>query len=157
MFTSHEEFYRVCARQIAGANAANLDREIVVLGAVELFWEHKKNVAYLNRAMQVARSVRGLRVNAVRAFLTAMTGAKWKGDAFIKGGDMAACPDEFAGLGSWTDWANEKAAEPEYDAAKAVAALAAIMHKRAEIARANGAAGVAEQIEAAMHLVERAA
>ena len=77
MFTySKAEFDTAYARLSGGAAQNTLDFSAVILGGVQLYWEHNFNTGYLEKAMRVARLYKGLRVNAVRSFLAAMTGVK---------------------------------------------------------------------------------
>lgn len=112
--------------------------EIVVMGAVQLFWEHQKNIAYLNQAMAAARSYKGLRVNAIKEFLTHFTGAVMVKGVYTKGGKMEKCPSAFNALKSWLEWANEHAAEQTYDHTKKFNNLKSLLESRKKDAFEHG-------------------
>lgn len=93
---------------------------LVIMGAVGLFWAHSKNIAYVNKGLAYAAAYRGLRVEAVKGFFRHFTGAvfdKGKGE-FVKGGKAKAIPAEFADLENWVDWADREKPEPKFDASK---------------------------------------
>ena len=114
---THEEFMAAYARQMSTALQDSIDNDTIIMGAVSLFWTHSKNIAYLNDAMNFTRAKKGMRLNAVKAFLTAFTGAVFKKGQYVGGGKVKDFPlqADFQGLGSWVDWANENAKEPTYD------------------------------------------
>lgn len=148
---THNAFMSVYNREMRKNEVLNNNQELIILGAVALFWEHNKNIAYLNYAMNYARARSGMRVNAVKSFLTHFTGARYseKGDKknqFVKGGKMEAIPNEFEGLTSWLDWADEKAAEPEYDLAKAQLKVVHFLQKEKKRAKENGENGMADML-----------
>jgi hypothetical protein len=121
MNVTHSQFMSAFTRQMQGNYAANQDQEIIILGAVDLYWTHSKNVSYLQHAMQYARGRKGIRVNAVKAFFDAFTGAvfdKEKNTYAKSGRAMKECPNDFKGLASWLEWADKEAAEPEYNLIK---------------------------------------
>ena len=151
MNITHNGFMSVYNREMRKSEALNANQELLILGAVALFWEHNKNIAYLNYAMNYARARSGMRVNAVKAFLTHFTGARYseKGDKknqFVKGGKMEAMPIEFGTLNSWLAWADEKAAEPEYDLAKAQLKVISFLQKEKKKAKENGANAMADML-----------
>jgi len=148
-YYTHEQFYRIAGRRLQKTARENSERNLVILSAVNLYFEHKYNTAYLNAALDLARATAGLRVNAVKSFLTAMTGAKLSKGAYAKRGKLDQPPAEFYNLTDWIDWADREAPEPEFDAVKAKADLVKLMERRARIARENGATDLAAHIERA--------
>lgn len=139
-------------REMRANFAANVNQEIIIMGAVQLFWKHSKNVSYLNSALQYARGRKGIRVNAVRAFLETFTGAVFhKKDDFVKGGrKVPECPPEFFELDSWLDWADKNAQEPEYNLAKHQLKIVQMFQKEKKLAEENGQDAMAKSITAAM-------
>lgn len=136
---SHGLFTNTFNKEMQNNHHANKAQEILILGAVKLFWEHNKNVAYLNSAMQYARGRRGIRVNAVRAFLMHFTGAVYKqGKDFTKAGKkVKEMPEGFDLLTSWLGWANEHAKEPEYDLAKQQLKVISMLQREKKLAEEN--------------------
>jgi len=137
---THGIFTDTFKKQMQLNYAANQAQEILILGAVFLFWKHNKNIAYLNSAMQYARGRKGIRVNAVRAFLINFTGAVFKqGKDFTKAGrKMSECPEGFAMLSSWLEWADANAQEPEYNLAKHQLKIVNMLQHEKKLAEDNG-------------------
>ncbi len=139
MSITHTQFTQAFQTEMRGNFHANANQETIILGAISLFWEHSKNIDYLNSAMQYARSRSGIRVNAVRAFLLEFTGAVYtKKDGFRKGGKKEALPAKFHDIRSWLDWANDNAQEPEYNLAKQQLKVVAMLQKEKRIAEKAG-------------------
>ena len=149
---SHGEFTSVFHKEMRSNLEANKNQEVLILGAIQLYWEHNKNIAYLNNAMQYARGRRGIRVKAVRAFLAHFTGAVFKqGSDFVKAGrKVKEMPEGFEMLSSWLDWADEHAPEPEYDVAKQQLKVISFLQHQKKIAVEHGEDKMAETITASM-------
>ena len=145
---SHGQFTSVFHKEMRSNHEANENQEVLILGAVQLYWEHNKNIAYLNNAMQYARGRRGLRVNAVRAFLENFTGAVFKqGSDFTKAGrKVKEMPEGFAILSSWLDWADANAQEPEYNLAKQQLKVISFLQHQKKIAQDHGENVMAEML-----------
>ena len=110
----------------------------VLMGAVALFWRNSKNTSYINDAYNYAKAYRGLRTNAARSFLTHYTGAKFdeKADKYIGGGKKKACPADFFKMSSWLEYADKKAAEPDYDSGKVEKQFLKTLERKLEGAKA---------------------
>lgn len=157
MQITHKQFMDTFTHEMRGMYQSNINQEVIILGAVSLFWQHSKNIAYLNHAMQYARASRGIRVNAVRAFLSHFTGAVWKKDKYIGGGrKLKECPEEFNNLNKWTEWANEHAAEPAYDHKAFVMSIEKYLSKKKEEATENGDNSTAEILGTMVAMAKRA-
>lgn len=157
MNINHETFMKAFTNEMRGAYSHNQNQELIILGAVSLFWQHSKNIAYLNHAMQYARAVRGVRVNAVKAFLKGFTGAVYKKDSFIGGGrKMKECPESFNSLQSWLDWADKEAVEPSYDHKAFVLKLETYLGKQQEVAQSHGDGATAEVIGSMLKMAKSA-
>jgi len=90
---------------------------IIIMGAVELYFEHSKQISYLNKALDYAQSFRGYRKEACKNFLATFSGAKFDKDTkvFTKGGKIKVANDEFNNMDSWLDWADLNHAEKAFD------------------------------------------
>jgi len=148
-YYTHDQFYRIVGRRMNKTARENSERNMAILSAVNLYYEHQFNTAYLNVVLDLARATEGMRVNAAKGFLSAMTGAKFSKGAFTKRGQLDAPPAEFYTLDNWIQWADREAPEPEYNPEKAKADLVKLMERRARIARENGATELASHIERA--------
>lgn len=153
---THNEFMQAVTRQRASALANNLDTETIIMGSVQLYYEHKKNIAYLNHALSFARSKNGMRVNAVKSFLSHFTGAKLKGNEYIKAGDSNTIPAEFESLGSWVEWADQKAPEPTYDHKAMVLSLERYLNKTLEKAKEHDDKALIGEVTAMLAMAKRA-
>ena len=154
---THNQFMTTFEKEMRGNYAANQAQEIIIMGAVALFWEHSKNIAYLNHAMQYARGRRGIRVNAVKAFIVAFTGAVYKGKGFTGGGRaMKKLPNLFFFFDSWTEWADDNAAEPTYDHKAFVLKLETYLGKRVEEAEAAGDTATANVVGTMLTMAKQA-
>jgi len=153
----HDTFMAALGRQFQTAKQNNDDDTVLTIGAIALFWKHKKNIAYLNKSLTYARTRRGIRVNALRSFLTHFTGAVYDSNtnSYTKAGKMKTLPKEFHSLSTWVEWAdNNGKGEPEFDEAKATKSAIAYLNKRREIARENNAPALVEHLTTAMLALE---
>lgn len=144
---NHSQFVQAFTRQMQGAYQGNQDQETIILGAIQLYWKHSKNISYLNDALQYARGRKGIRVNAVRAFLETFSGAVYKGDKFTGAGrSTKECPENFHDLESWLEWANEKAQEPEYSLPKQQLKVISFLQHQKKTAIEHGQHDMAEML-----------
>jgi hypothetical protein len=149
------EFYSTLAVEMGKNSISNYNQELLIMGAVQLFWEHNKNIAYLQDALRFAQNRNGVRVNAVKAFLTHFTGATYSNKVgvknFIKGGKLKEMGDklhnEFVGLDSWLSWANDKAPEPEYNLAKQQLKVIAFLQNQKTTAIEHNQHAMADMLE----------
>jgi hypothetical protein len=154
---THNLFMSTFTHEMRGAYQSNVNQEVIIMGAISLFWEHSKNIAYLNHAMQYARAHRGVRVNAVKAFLKEFTGAVWKKDSFTGGGrKLKELPEEFNKLQSWLDWADVEAKEPAYDHKLFVLSIEKYLTKKQEEAKAHEDNSTAEVIGSMLAMAKSA-
>lgn len=157
---THKEFNAAYSRLRNSANQSNLDFNALVLGGAQLYFEHNHNTAYLERAMLVARNHKGLRVNAVRAFLVAMTGVRIPNKANgapLKKGDYEEEPEILQAITDWTEWANENAKEPEYNHKAAVLTLTKYLEKRKGDANTNKDEALAANLSRMIAMAVRSA
>lgn len=118
---NHADWTQAKDDGLAYAQTFRQQSNMVIMGAAVLFFQNSKNIAYLNGAVQYARAYKGLRNNAVIAFLATMTGAKFdkeQGEFVKTSKKVKALPEAFYELDNWVDWADREKPEPEYDAAK---------------------------------------
>jgi len=136
----------------------NTNLEIVISGAVALYWQHNKNTAYLEKGMMIAKAHKGLRVNAVKSFYTHFTGLKSKKDGTYGKvsdhktalesfdavqteamGDVAEITyrQAFESLSSWQGWIDANAQEPQYDHKAAFLSLVKQLETRQKKANEN--------------------
>ncbi len=159
MFTiSHGVFTTIFNSEMQSSYEANKNQEALILGAVFLFWKHNKNIAYLNSAIQYARGRRGIRVNAVKAFLIQFTGAVYKqGKGFTKAGrKLKDMPEEFAALNSWLDWADKNVQEPEYNLAKQQLKVVSFLQHQKKVAQENNQDSMTVMLEASIEAYAQA-
>lgn len=133
----HADWQQAFESGMRSAGTFRAQSNMVIMGAVALFWANSKNIAYLNSALQYAAAYRGIRVEAVKGFLVYFTGAKYDRDngKFSKGGKKAAMPAEFLDLQSWVDWANDKAPERKFDAVSDEKAIIKTLERKIDSAR----------------------
>lgn len=133
---SHADWSHAFEQGMRNASTFRSQSNLVIMGAVVLFWKNSKNISYLNSALQYAGAYRGIRLEAVKAFLVHFTGAKFEkgpekfdsvsgklvkaSGKFVKAGKLKAIRDGFDQLDSWVDWANAKKPEPAFDAKKLI-------------------------------------
>lgn len=124
MNISHADWSHAFEQGMRHASTFRRQSNLVIMGAVALFWNNSKNISYLNSALQYATAYRGIRVEAAKAFLVHFTGAKFDKTAgkFVKAGKLRVIREGFEELDSWVDWANAEKPEPEFDAKALVAA-----------------------------------
>lgn len=123
MNLTHADWAFALEQGMRSASTFRRQSNLIIMGAVVLFWNNSKNIAYLNSAVEYAKAYRGIRVEAVKAFLVHFTGAKFDRDAgkFVKGGKLKAMREGFETLDTWLDWADKEKPEPEFDAKKLIA------------------------------------
>lgn len=119
---SHADWSHAFEQGMRNASTFRRQSNLVIMGAVVLFWKNSKNISYLNSAVQYATAYRGIRVEAVKAFLVHFTGAKFDKELgkFVKAGKLKAIRDGFDKLDSWVDWANAEKPEEAFDAKKLI-------------------------------------
>ena len=149
---THGQFTSVFHKEMRSNHEANQNQEVLIMGAVQLYFEHNKNIAYLNHAMQYARGRRGIRVNAVKAFLVHFTGAVYKkGSDFTKASKKVnEAAEGFEMLSSWVEWADENAKEPEYNLAMHQLKVINFLQREKKLAQDNGEDKMAEVLTASM-------
>lgn len=134
---SHADWSYAFEQGMRSASTFRRQSNLVIMGAVALFWANSKNISYLNSAIQYAQAYKGIRVEAVKAFLVNFTGAKYssKDGKFLKAGKGKALADGFYKLESWVDWANENKPEPKFDAIKDEKSILATLERKLDAAR----------------------
>lgn len=138
---SHADWQAAFNDGMKNAGTFRAQSNLVIMGAVALFWRNSKNTGYLNSAIQYANAYRGIRVEAVKAFLVHFTGAKFDKDLgkFVKAGKLKAIRDGFDTLESWVDWANAAKPEEAFDAKKSILgdekAIIAMLQRKLDAAR----------------------
>lgn len=134
---NHADWSHAFEMGMKSASTFRQQSNLVIMGAVALFWKNSKNTAYLNSALQYANAYRGIRVEGVKGFIVHHTGAKYdsKADKFAKAGSMKECPKSFYDLESWVDWANEKAPERKFDAVKDEQSILKTLERKLDTAR----------------------
>lgn len=140
MNVDHATYMNVFTKEMREMWNRNQVQNYVILASVLLFWKHDRDITYLNHGMQYARAISGMRVNAVKAFFIAFTGASGSGTEFkfTKGkSKMRALPEDFMKLKKWTEWADEKAPEPDYNKEKFVGDLVKMLERKADKAAEN--------------------
>lgn len=143
------EFNTALGRLRATANQNTLDLNAIILGGAQLYFEHKFNTGYVERAMQVVRNMSGIRVNAVRAFFVALTGVNIPKRATgkpLKKGTLTEAPQALLELDDWLQWADEEAAEPAYDHKAVQLKLVKYLEKQQENATDHNDGELAETV-----------
>ena len=122
MNISHADWSKAFEAGMRSASTFRQQSNMIIMGAVVLFWKNSKNISYLNSAVQYATAYRGLRVEGVKAFLVHFTGAKFDKELgrFVKAGKLKAIREGFENLDSWVDWANAEKPEEAFDAKKLI-------------------------------------
>ena len=153
---SKKEFDNAYARLRANANQNNLDFNALILGGAQLYFEHKFNTGYIERAMLIARNHSGLRVNAVRAFLQHMTGVSRPiraNGAPLKKGKLKEAPQDLIGCDDWTEWVDENAQEPVYDHKAMALKLVKYLEKQQQVAKEHDDGELVESLSVALKAV----
>ncbi len=144
-----KEFDNAYGRLRANANQNNLDFNALILGGAQLYFEHKFNTGYIERAMLIARNHSGLRVNAVRSFLQAMTGVKIPARATgkpMKKGKLEEAPQALIDCDDWVEWADTETPEPMYDHKAVTLKLQKYLEKQQENAKEHDDSELSEQV-----------
>jgi hypothetical protein len=133
-----------------------LDLNALILGGAQLYFTHKYNTGYIERAMLIARNHSGLRVNAVRSFFQKLTGVAIPTRANgkpLKRGTLEKAPQALLDLDVWTDWAEEHAQEPTYDHKAMVTKIDKYLAAQAEIAKKANDGELVAKLEQALKVV----
>lgn len=138
---SHADWQQAFESGMRSAGTFRAQSNLVFMGSVVLFWKNSKNISYLNSAIQYADAYKGIRVEAVKAFLVHFTGAKFDKAAgkFVKAGKLKAIREGFDTLNTWVEWANAEKPEAAFDAKKLVEmdekAVIRLLEKKLDAAR----------------------
>jgi hypothetical protein len=150
------EFDNAYNRLRANANQSTLDLNALILGGAQLYFTHKYNTGYIERAMLISRNHSGLRVNAVRSFFQKLTGVAIPTRANgkpLKRGTLEKAPQALMDLDVWTDWAEEHAQEPTYDHKAMVAKIDKYLEAQAKIAKDANDGELVAKLEQALKVV----
>ena len=174
---NHNQFMAAAKELKLNMSNHNTNLEIVVSGAVALYWQHNKNTAYLEKGMMIAKAHKGLRVNAVKSFYAHFTGLKAKKDGtFGKVSDhknaleifdavqseltvdgelvVTTYRQAFEGLNSWQSWIDANAQEPQYDHKAAFLSLVKQLETRQKKANENEDAEGAQALAAMLKIAK---
>lgn len=134
---SHAVWAEALESGMRSAGTFRAQSNMVIMGAVALFWTNSKNISYLNNALQYGHAYRGLKVEGIKRFFVYFTGAKFDNASgkFVKGGKKKCMPIEFGGLAHFDDWVKEKAPERKWDAVSDEKAILKALERKLDTAR----------------------
>lgn len=134
---SHAEWHSSLTDGLRNALTFRTQSNIVIMGAVLLFWKNSKNIWYLNSALKYANAYRGIRVEGVKGFIVNFTGAQFdkKVGQFVKAGKKKALPADIYQLENWVDWADRNRPMTPFDASKDEAAIIRTLQRKLDSAK----------------------
>ncbi|MBT8450073.1 MAG: hypothetical protein KJO69_10305 [Gammaproteobacteria bacterium] len=154
---SHAVWAEAFESGMRSAGTFRAQSNMVIMGAVALFWTNSKNIHYLNNGLQYAQAYRGLKVEGIKRFFIHFTGAKFDNatNKFVKAGKKKAMPIEFGKLEHFDDWVKEKAPERKWDAVADEKAIIKALERKLDTARdaLTTARGVEEVDEDSVNMI----